>query len=683
MASIGDAIRLEAMPALQRFADNPQLGRFDRDDPPPYTTYDSESGSDFDAPFHPSLGLGLGKDDSDSPGRRFQVEVEHETSLLGAFRGWGPSNYWAKEFLKASSGRQSLRYSPIVRCNIRRRWQKLGIWNPAWGIPGRQDRQPNDDTDTWKWKWEQDIPFDEKHPAMRAVRLRQGLRHAERNPPPPFSKLNEDAAPGQAESFIISRPWFTFSVEKAEQMPIDSKPMMKERDRRRFDALSEWAQQHGAKLHPSLEIYDDDITKFSIRAKETATDALEPGFAAFSCPLPITLSYLNALVGGPITPSAPPGQKEPAFPPRFISTLPPHVVGRFFLMQQYLEGDDSFWWPYLATLPQPEHVSSWALPAFWPEDDVDFLEGTNAQVAIEEIQANVKREFKQARKILKEDDFPNWQDYTRVLYNWAFCIFTSRSFRPSLILTQPGKEHVEKLLPQGCQVDGFSILQPLFDIGNHSITSSYSWDLVSDPNSCRLICQDAYRPGDQVYNNYGLKTNSELLLGYGFVLPETNELHNDYVHVRKRGRGGDDSTASDKPKDFLISLRPISHHSSVVIRAREIPSSAGSRLHLLSEFAHFEPALVYDLAAAVSTPEEIQIMEQSTEETPQGGLEALIKRVKEALTAKLQFDYQKLIDVDQVEEEDRIKPTNRNQQLAVNYRRQCEKVLLASLEALA
>lgn len=461
---------------------------------------------------------------------------------------------------------------------------------------------------------------------------------------------------------------------------------MRESDQERFSTLLAWSGAHGAELHPSLEVYHDPVSGFSLRVSKPATNGLEPGFTAVTCPVATTLSYLNALVDGPIDISVSSYQKPAAFPPRFMSSIPPHVIGRFFLIKEYLKGGNSHWRPYIATLPQPENLSAWALPAFWPEDDIDFLAGTNAHVAIQEIQDNVKREFKRARRVLKDEDFTDWRDYTQLLYRWAFCISTSRSFRPSLVLSQSAREHVSALLPDGCGLDDFSILQPLFDIANHSMTAKYTWDVTSDPACCRLVCGDAYRPGDQVYNNYGPKSNSELLLGYGFILPETEALHNDYVHVRKRQQPGDEASGN-KPRDFLISLRPMSHPSSLAGRARLL-ASAASPVSSLATFAHFEPALVEDLASALATPDEKHAWEQwlsSGENGPPGKLAPLVERVKGALAGKLQYDYQRLKQAEMGEdenEESRLRPANRNQVLAVEYRRQCEKVLLAAMEGL-
>lgn len=456
---------------------------------------------------------------------------------------------------------------------------------------------------------------------------------------------------------------------------------MKDSDKKRIEGLQSWARQHGAVLHPLLEVYHDDVTKFSLRVKQSATEALDPGFAAVSCPLSTTLSYLNAVVDGPLVlPFTSPGQHTSSFPTKFMTAVPPHVIGRFFLMQQYLQGDQSFWWPYIATIPRPEHFASWALPACWSDEDIETLEGTNAYAAISEIQENLKREFKQARKILKGENFNNWQDYTRLLYNWAFCIFTSRSFRPSLIVSPKSKDSISDLLPPECGIDDFSILQPLFDIANHSMTAKYSWDITSDPKCCQLICRDVYRPGAQVFNNYGRKTNSELLLGYGFILPETEELHNDYVHLRKRA----DESETGQPKDFIVSLRPLTHPSSLAGRARPTVLTPFP-LHLLPRFLHIEPSLVYSLASTASTPEETQIMaalgpfsQDYAPIEPPPGLEALVERICAGLTAKLGHDLERLED----SESEQTQPLNPNQALAHQYRTQCRKVLVAALQSL-
>ncbi|KAK3299432.1 uncharacterized protein B0H64DRAFT_388451 [Chaetomium fimeti] len=481
---------------------------------------------------------------------------------------------------------------------------------------------------------------------------------------------------------------------------------MKPSEQTRFYSLVEWSEKHGGKLHPSLEIYNDEVTKYSLRVKPSAGEALQPGFSAVTCPVATTLGYLNALVDGPIldaTNSQSTKSQNGAFPPGFTQSVPPHVLGRFFLIKEYLKGKNSFWWPYLATLPSPDQISGWLLPAFWPDDDIAYLEGTNAHVAIQEMQANVKKEFKEARKLLKNEGFPEVAAYTSLMYKWAFAIFTSRSFRPSLILSDTAKQHVSTLLPQGIQLDDFSMLQPLLDIANHSPTAHYTWETSSPEATCTLVCGDSYPPGAQVFNNYGPKTNSELLLGYGFILPPTEALHNDYVHVRRSARPrpstqprsrhcspeddaddeDDDEDGHDgepeAPESFLISLRPVRHRSSVVCRQRRTIPRGGTDLAASPCFAHFEPALLDDLATTVAP---VQTAE-------------LVETMRGLLGRKVQDDYERLMQVglvaddeeEEAEEEEmqegRLPPARTaNQRLAATYRRQYANVLEAALACL-
>jgi hypothetical protein len=82
--------------------------------------------------------------------------------------------------------------------------------------------QPNDNAYGWKWRWEQQTADDSEsagHAQLvaRAVRLRQNLRRGENAPVLPRSCLKQDATASQAESFIISRPWFIFQIELAEE----------------------------------------------------------------------------------------------------------------------------------------------------------------------------------------------------------------------------------------------------------------------------------------------------------------------------------------------------------------------------------------------------------------------------------------------------------------------------------
>lgn len=503
---------------------------------------------------------------------------------------------------------------------------------------------------------------------------------------------------------------------------------MRKADEERFDTLITWARSHGASLHRALEVYKDDVTGFSMRVRQNLSSDeinLESQDEILSCPLATSLSYLNANLGGPLLANAAePTEAGPAFPPAFMK-LAPHVIGRFYFIQQYLLGKSSFWHPYIATLPQPDVLSSWSLPPFWPEDDAAFLEGTNTGIAAETIREQLKTEYKEARRVLKEANFPNWQDYTRHLHNWAFSMFVSRAFRPSLVMPKAVRG-VE--LPSGVAIDDFGVLLPVFDIINHSMQAQVRWlvddDVSNHTKSCRFQTFDTYQPGEQVFNNYGRKTNSELFLSYGFIIPETEELHNDYVHVRKKAESAPQvSTAAGStaiPLDFLVSLRPANDPSSYVARHRqEVAKDAD--FDLKPEFAHVEDSLVWDLCLTVVGPEnqasfmdvilgiqsgkagesavghtrdqELNCLRQilSASATIPAAVSQVLDNVQNLLLAKLGRDYEKLCETEpgvSVDEDGNevvlgVLPKNTNQEVAMRYRAQLTKVLENAISALA
>lgn len=533
---------------------------------------------------------------------------------------------------------------------------------------------------------------------------------------------------------------------------------MKPADEERFAALISWATTHGTSLHPALEVYKDDVTGFSMRVKEPSSSeashqagrGVNPQDEILSCPLKISLSYLNALTDGPIlTGSARDAnassqtQHRPhaAFPPEFMTTLPPHIISRFFLMKQYLLGKSSFWYPYIATLPQPDGaLTSWNLPPFWPQEDVSFLEGTNTGIALEEINTAVKAEFRQARKMLKQAGFEGYQEYTSSLHTWAFCMFASRSFRPSLVIP---KTTADAHIPKGVELDDFSVLLPVFDIINHSMQAQVRWlpasseTESSSPPCCRFQTFDTYTAGQQIFNSYGTKTNSELLLSYGFIIPETEALHNDYIHLRKKTAPPSSTTqnallpwTTNKPQDFLISLRPMNHPSSLAGSRRQLVAKSPDFLgNIRPEFAHVEDSLVWDLCLMVAvgqggeekkaafmnkilsstssseptttpntkTPELTclhRILSQSSPQPLAPEISQVLAHVKEILLGKIGQEYDKICETDpgagiavdedgnQVEVVVEVEPQTSNQALALAYRNQAKKVLENAIAAL-
>ncbi|RDA89711.1 hypothetical protein CP533_2521 [Ophiocordyceps camponoti-saundersi (nom. inval.)] len=450
-----------------------------------------------------------------------------------------------------------------------------------------------------------------------------------------------------------------------------------------IERLTAWATDQGASIHPSVQIHRTPSTGLQLRVKPTSDCGPAPSEAILRVPTSLTLSYLDAL-----SPSS-------SFPASLLARLPPHVVGRLFLVRQFLLGSSSFWWPYIQALPQPgEQDQSWRLPPFWPWEHVELLEGTNVGVGALQIRDDAASELRLARELLRDEDGEDAVALAEALrtpdlYHWAYCIFSSRSFKPDLVMS-PSSHQQSLLARYGASVEDFSVLFPLFDIANHDMTVNVEWRLDEEPSqSCELHVDRIHAPGAQIFNNYSLKTNAELLLGYGFMLPVTDHLHNDYLHVRRRGSAS----------EYLISLRPLAHPSSLLVRAREqSPPKSGDGV--LGAFQHVQADMVWDIFCTNVPPKSLaQLI--PTHESEGDDEDVDCERRRRFLTGRVADDcrpylkqmaavvqnkvLQELEQLDETEFEvvgGDAQLLSRNQRLALDYRARCRQVLENTLEAM-
>ena len=239
---IHQAVSSQAIPVLEAIAVNDNLRslyRFERDDPPPYvSSTESEELDDADL-IPPPQGRPMPEelkaimerhiDDNElnriscfmhsivRPDDLYYSEAKREDDRVDNYHR-GPRPQMFKEL----NGIR--RRGVIVRHLVKRRWEKLGVWNPKWGFAGRKV-QPSDNFRRWTWRWQPDGAADDSNRAYRnaralvarALRLRQNLRRGEHAPVLPRSRLGQDTTAAQAEAFLISRPWFVFQIEMAEE----------------------------------------------------------------------------------------------------------------------------------------------------------------------------------------------------------------------------------------------------------------------------------------------------------------------------------------------------------------------------------------------------------------------------------------------------------------------------------
>ena len=229
------AVSSQAIPVLEAIAANDNLRslrRFERDDPPPYVlSTKSEELDDTDLlpplrgrPMPEELKAIMDRPLNDDefrtiasmmrkivlPDNFYYDEAKREQRRFDSFRR-GPR----PEMFKRLNG--SRREGVIIRYNVKRCWEKLGVWNPKWGFAGRKIR-PNDNFRKWTWWWQPEgaaddedrVYCDARELVARVLRLRRNLKRGEYAPVLPRSRLGQDTTPAQAEAFLISRPWFVF-----------------------------------------------------------------------------------------------------------------------------------------------------------------------------------------------------------------------------------------------------------------------------------------------------------------------------------------------------------------------------------------------------------------------------------------------------------------------------------------
>ncbi|KAI1160588.1 hypothetical protein F5B18DRAFT_631851 [Nemania serpens] len=233
------AVSSQAIPALEAIAANNNLRslrRFERDDPPPYASSTESDEPDEYVLAPPQRRREMQDEVKAIMDRPFDdSELDEIASILEPIVY--PAKYYYSEALNEHNRldnhvrgprplmfrelKGSRRQGVIVRHNVKRRWEKLGVWNPEWGFAGRKT-QPRDDIDTWKWPWQQHARPDGVDPyahelVARALRLRRNLQRGEHAPVLPRSRLGQDTTAAQAEAFLISRPWFIFQIEIVEE----------------------------------------------------------------------------------------------------------------------------------------------------------------------------------------------------------------------------------------------------------------------------------------------------------------------------------------------------------------------------------------------------------------------------------------------------------------------------------
>ncbi|KAM3078240.1 hypothetical protein ACMFMG_002460 [Clarireedia jacksonii] len=432
-----------------------------------------------------------------------------------------------------------------------------------------------------------------------------------------------------------------------------------------IEDLVKWAEVAGTHLHKDVEVYQDPVTGLSFRAKKQ----ISPNTTVVTSHHASSLSYLNA-IGTYVNFGA-----TDSFPLKFLQTLKkddPNVIGYFFLMQQYLLREQSPWWPYIRMLPQPDSSQSSGIPIWWPKEDQIFLAGTNAEPPLKKRVQIWEEQWRKGISLLQ--DHPGHGGYTYLLYQWAATIFDSRSFRPSLTIDPEGlvlkssADSAEQKRDQDhIRHDRFSILYPLLDIGNHNGLNQVEWKVNGPDSSFELVHTVGVPDGEQIYNFYGNKSNSELLSGYGFILPSNGVVNRDVFHLKLKP----DADRFDLRKTqscYTLPFKSTHPDEEFMFSIEAIPSTEQSGTEM-SALTYFPEGLIDLLCCIMANDRERSYLLQNPQICPQklskpfqSPLSRAILEGTRNISMKLAYDIQK------IEDNNHVTPQNDNQSLASRYR---------------
>ena len=331
----------------------------------------------------------------------------------------------------------------------------------------------------------------------------------------------------------------------------------------RHRKLVQWiTTENDGYLHPDVRIaHSADQGFHMVVASGKTIQALT---RVTSSPMTATLSVLNAL---DIVPFRSHGSK---FPSSFLkkNAEKPELLQTFFLMEQYVLCEKSWWAPYVKTLPTINDINDLQ---FDSRRDQIWLEGTNLKAAFI---AQTTKWQELYTKGLRELKILNWQPaldgrYSWELFRWAATIFGSRSFTSEVLTdTEPAdqarmegrngvqKSHHDFLKP--LFVERFAVLLPLLDILNHQPIAQVEWQARCSFVGMQVL--SAFSSGEELCNNYGPRDNEGLLLSYGFTIQD-NPFDHVAISLKPAPPGSPLATAR---KEWQVDLRSSLEYRSYI-----------------------------------------------------------------------------------------------------------------------
>lgn len=263
-------------------------------------------------------------------------------------------------------------------------------------------------------------------------------------------------------------------------------------------ALLEWCESHGMSFGPIAAGFVPNGWRGVI-----ATADIEPDSCILRVPRALLLSCETAHRDARLAAAA--------------TDLPPLALLAVHLLYEVSKGSQSFWAPYLASMPPAYTTAACLTPA-----DIEALQVPYAQRQASNAAEEAVELYKQAFPVLKSLDIP--LKFTgKAAWRWALGTLSSRTMH------LPGPNQAGCLTPFG-DLHNYEPPPPPFtprlDLeGAEEKETACGLDsgdgaLHAESDEYRIYARRKYQKGDEVFLCYGRHTNLGLLEHYGFVLED-------------------------------------------------------------------------------------------------------------------------------------------------------------------
>ncbi|GBE87482.1 SET domain-containing protein [Sparassis crispa] len=266
-----------------------------------------------------------------------------------------------------------------------------------------------------------------------------------------------------------------------------------------------WLLQNGARLHPDV-LFATVPSGFSVIARED----IPADTTIVSCPfsLAITPELSKRALNELIRSSGPTNTLDEWSERQLICA---------YICMHWVFGQSSSplvlgHWPYLNTLPSPTKLFT---PLHFRTSELEALKGSNLFGATLDRQRDWRAEWTQCHTATMSANSAWGNEFTWERYLTASTYLSSRAFPSALLSTNPSLVSTPSSHP---------VLLPGIDSLNHAralpVSWVVSWAHAPDEKEISLVLHNSTPRGSELCNNYGPKPNAELILGYGFSLPQ-------------------------------------------------------------------------------------------------------------------------------------------------------------------